>query len=109
MSVSRLLDWDLAPANAGRLQKAGVKIALGSHGLKEPAALLPAVRRAVRRGLDPQAALRALTLTPAELWHVDQRLGSLEVGKLAHVIVDRRRPVCRKDEDRRNLGRWPPL
>jgi N-acetylglucosamine-6-phosphate deacetylase len=87
VSVSRLLAWDLAPANPGRLQRAGVKIALSSHGLKEPAALLPAVRRAVRRGLEPQAALRALTLTPAELWHIDHRLGSLEPGKLAHLVV----------------------
>jgi N-acetylglucosamine-6-phosphate deacetylase len=87
VSVSRLLEWDTAPANPARLQQAGVKIVLASHGLKEPALLLPAVRRAVRRGLDSQAALRALTLTPAELWGIDSRLGSLEVGKLAHLVV----------------------
>ncbi|HEX4149306.1 MAG TPA: amidohydrolase family protein [Pirellulales bacterium] len=86
-SVSRLLHWDLAPANSAQLEQAGVKIVLASHGLKDPAAMLPAIRRAVRRGLDPQAALRALTLTPAKMWGIDHRLGSLEPGKLAHLLV----------------------
>lgn len=87
VSVARLLHWDEAPANPTRLEAAGIRFALGSHGLKEPAGLLPAVRRAVRRGLSSQAALRALTVTPAELWHVSDRLGTLEPGKLAHCIV----------------------
>ncbi len=45
------------------------------------------MRKAVSRGLCPEAALRALTVTPAELFGVANRLGTLEKGKAAHVVV----------------------
>lgn len=38
-------------------------------------------------GLDPDAALEALTLAPARIWGVDHEMGSLEVGKQAHLVV----------------------
>jgi imidazolonepropionase-like amidohydrolase len=87
VSLAKLLHWDLAPENPGRLDAAGVKIALAGHGLKEPSAFLPAVRRAVRRGLSADAALRALTITPASLFGVSDRLGSLEVGRAANFVI----------------------
>jgi len=42
---------------------------------------------AVAHGLDPQAALRALTLEPARLLEVDADYGSLEPGKVADLVV----------------------
>lgn len=42
---------------------------------------------AVAWGLDRDAALRAVTLTPAQIWGVADRCGSLEVGKDADVVV----------------------
>ena len=60
-----------------------MKIALTSHGLSDSGTFLPAVRKAVKRGLTPEAALRALTVTPAELFGASDRLGTLEVGKAA--------------------------
>ncbi len=82
-----LLHWDLAPENPGRLAAAGVRIALTTHGLKDPAQFLDQVRLAVRRGLKPEDALRALTTTPAELFGLSSRLGTLEPGRLAHLVV----------------------
>jgi imidazolonepropionase-like amidohydrolase len=82
-----LLHWDLAPENPGRLAAAGVRIALTTHGLKDPAQFLEQVRVAVRRGLSPDSALRALTTTPAELFGLSSRLGTLEPGRLAHLVV----------------------
>ncbi len=87
VTLERLLDWDLAPENAGRLAKAGVKIAFTSHGLKEPNEFLKAVRKSVRRGLSPDAALAALTVTPAELLGVAPQAGTIETGKGAHFVV----------------------
>lgn len=87
VSLARLMHWDLAPENPGRLAKAGVTIALCTHGLKDAGTFLSAVRRAVSRGLSPDAALAALTTEPARLWGVDGRLGTLEAGKAAHVVV----------------------
>ena len=42
---------------------------------------------AVRYGLDPKAALRALTIDPARIFGLDERIGSLEQGKDADLVV----------------------
>jgi imidazolonepropionase-like amidohydrolase len=87
VSLDRLMHWDLAPENPGRLAGAGVKIALTSRGLRDTGTFLAAVRKAVKRGLKSDAALRALTVTPAELFDAGGRLGTLEVGKAANIVV----------------------
>lgn len=82
-----LLHWDLAPENPARLVEAGVRIALTSHGLDDTGAFLDGVRRAVKRGLPADAALAALTTTPAELLGVAGRLGTIHPGKIASLVV----------------------
>jgi hypothetical protein len=47
------------------------------------------VRKAVTEGMNKDAALRSLTLTPAELFGVADRLGSIDVGKIANLTVVR--------------------
>ncbi len=86
-SLEDLLQWDIAPENPGRLAAAGVPIALTPHGLSDPGKFLEAVRTAVKRGLSPDQALQALTVTPAKLCGVASRLGTLEVGKAANLVV----------------------
>jgi len=70
-----------------RLIKAGVQTAL----LPAPGAgsddLLASVAFAVRAGASPADALRAVTLTPAEILGVADRVGSLEPGKDADLVV----------------------
>ncbi|HEX8910804.1 MAG TPA: amidohydrolase family protein [Humisphaera sp.] len=82
-----LMDWDIAPENPARLDKAGVKIALTAHGLKDRGQFLTNVRKAVRRGLPKEAALRALTVAPAELLGIDKTHGTIERGKSASFVV----------------------
>ncbi|MEQ8790229.1 MAG: amidohydrolase family protein [Pirellulaceae bacterium] len=86
-SLAEMMHWDLAPENAGRLDRAGVRIALISHGLSDAGTFLAQVREAVERGLDAESALRALTTTPAALCGVSDRLGSLEAGKSADLLI----------------------
>lgn len=86
-SLDRLLEWDLAPENPGRLAKAGVSMGLTSHGLKSRSQFWPALRRAMRRGLAPQSALAALTTTPAAWFGVSDRLGTIERGKSASFTI----------------------
>jgi N-acetylglucosamine-6-phosphate deacetylase len=86
-SLSELMHWDLAPENAARLDAAGVTIALTSHGLRDPATFLSAVRRAVERGLKPERALAALTTTPASLVGLSDRLGKIAPGMLGNLVV----------------------
>lgn len=87
VSLEELMHWDHAPENPARLEKAGVKFALTSYGLKEPAALLPNVRRAVERGLSSDGALGALTLIPAAILGAESRLGTISPGKSANLVI----------------------
>jgi len=75
-------------ANPGRLASAGVTIAITTdhpvvpiHFLAHQAAL------AVKEGLDRDTALRALTINPARITGIDDRLGSIEVGKDADLVI----------------------
>ncbi|HLU48760.1 MAG TPA: amidohydrolase family protein, partial [Planctomycetota bacterium] len=87
VSLEELLHWDFAPENPARLVAAGIPIAFTSEGLEDRRQFLARVRRAVRRGLDPNEALRALTTLPAELLGISSELGTVEPGKLASIIV----------------------
>ena len=87
VSLSQLHYWDEAPENPHWLQEAGVRIAFGSFGLKENTTLLGQVRKAVERGLSPDAALAALTLDAARILGAEMQVGSLEPGKVANFIV----------------------
>ena len=86
-TLEQLMHWDIAPENPARLVAAGVRVALTSHGLKDREQFLKQVRQAVERGLDPDDALRALTVTPANLLGIGDQLGTLEPGKAAHLVV----------------------
>ncbi|HEV3025622.1 MAG TPA: amidohydrolase family protein, partial [Pirellulales bacterium] len=87
VSLEKLMHWDMAPENPARLDAAGVKIAFMTHGLSDAGAFLAGVRKAVERGLPRDSALRALTQTPAELFGVSRRLGTLEGGKQATFLI----------------------
>jgi len=86
-TLEELRHWDEAPENPRRLHEAGVPIALTSATLKDAGTFLAAVRTAVQRGLPADAALAALTTSPAKLFGVENQLGSLDVGKTANIIV----------------------
>ncbi|MCM2270916.1 MAG: amidohydrolase family protein [Thermoanaerobaculia bacterium] len=82
-----LRHWDEAPANPARLAAANLTFALTSFRQKRPADLWQHLARAVERGLSPDAALTALTKTPAELLGLSGRAGSIEPGKMANLVV----------------------
>ncbi len=76
-------------ANAARLNAAGVRIAFyNSDAPAHNARLLTQLAgNAVAAGLPYEAALAALTLNPAAMFGLQDRLGSLEAGKIADVVV----------------------
>ncbi len=76
-----------APANAAALVKAGVRFAFVSDDMANPRDFMNNVARAIEAGLDKEAALRALTLVPAELLGVADRLGTIEKNKTANLIL----------------------
>jgi imidazolonepropionase-like amidohydrolase len=76
-----------APSSPAALAKAGVKFAFYDGGIAAPKDALKAAKRAIDAGLAPEAALRAMTLAPAEIFGVADRLGSIETGKIANLVV----------------------
>jgi imidazolonepropionase-like amidohydrolase len=78
---------DKAPATPAALAAAGIPFGFTSDGLTAPRELLRGVKRAIDAGLKPEDAIRALTLWPAEIFGVADRLGSIEPGKIANLTV----------------------
>ena len=76
-----------APSTPATLAKKGVRFALYSGGIDRRADFVRAVRRALDAGLSTDDALRAMTLAPAEIYGVADRLGSIEPGKIANLVV----------------------
>jgi len=75
-------------ANPGRLAAAGVTIAITTdHPVVPINLLVTQAVLAVKEGLDRETALRALTINPARIAGIDERLGSLTPGKDADLCV----------------------
>jgi imidazolonepropionase-like amidohydrolase len=75
-------------ANPGRLAKAGVTIAITTdHPVVPVNFLVHQASLAVKDGLDREIAFRALTINPARIAGVDERLGSIEPGKDADLVI----------------------
>ncbi|HET9386017.1 MAG TPA: amidohydrolase family protein [Gemmatimonadales bacterium] len=73
--------------NAALLAKGGVKVALLEPATENSRNLRQQAGNAVASGMTWEQALRAVTLTPAEIFSVADRYGSLEAGKVANVVV----------------------
>lgn len=87
MPVNQDDDYDRAYKVPRLLNEAGVKFCFGAKGATGVRNLPFDAGQAVGFGLPADVALRAMTLTVAEVLGVDDKIGSLEVGKAATVIV----------------------
>jgi imidazolonepropionase-like amidohydrolase len=76
-----------APSAPSVLAKAGVKFAFYSGTVERPADLRRAAKRAIDAGLPVEDAVRAFTLTAAEIYGMADRIGSIEKGKIANLVV----------------------
>lgn len=76
-----------APAVPSMLAKAGVTFAFYSDGVDAAPDLKKALKKAVDAGLPRNEAIRALTLSPAQIYGVADKLGSIEKGKIANLVV----------------------
>ena len=72
---------------ARQLHDAGIPFALSAHGGRGERSLGMQAGFAMRGGLSFQAALAAVTLEPARMLGVDDRVGSLDVGKDADLVL----------------------
>ncbi|MBX7187548.1 MAG: amidohydrolase family protein [Vicinamibacteria bacterium] len=82
-----------AEKNPGALHKEGIRFALVSGFAND---FLAGIRKAIEKGLPKDAALRAVTLTPAEILGVADRMGSIDKGKIANVVVWSGEPLTKE-------------
>jgi len=88
-SLPREEDWayDQVYATPGQLYAAGVKICFASFNASASRNLPYEAANAVGYGLPKEEALKALTINPAEILGVGDRLGTIEPGKIANILV----------------------
>ena len=83
---------DIKWNNAKILSDAGVKVALAIN--REGTGLLTVAMFAVRHGMSPEKALRSVTLSPAEILGVSDRIGSIEKGRDADLLILSGQPLA---------------
>ena len=79
--------YDMIYANPGVLARAGVSIAFRTNSASDSRNLPYDAALATAYGLDPDEALRALTINAARMFGAADRIGSIEAGKVADLIV----------------------
>ncbi len=80
------------------LNKAGVKVAITTDSPVVPLHYLPlCAGKAVKAGMDEMEALKAITIYPAEILGLQDRIGSLEVGKDADIVIFDGNPIMDVD------------
>ena len=78
---------EMTPKNAGILSKAGVKVAIQTDEMSAVRYMTLNAALAVSEGMDEKEALRAITITPAEVLGIAGKVGSLEKGKDADLVI----------------------
>ena len=78
---------EMTPKNPGLMAKAGVKVGIQTDEMSAVKYLTINAALAVREGMPEEEALKAITINAAEIIGVERRVGSLEVGKDADIVV----------------------
>jgi imidazolonepropionase-like amidohydrolase len=83
----RQAEWKKQVGTAAALAKAGVPFAFSAEGIERLDSFPGAVRQMITAGLSADLALAGLTKNASEIGGVGRRLGTLEKGKLGHLIA----------------------
>ncbi|MEM8757094.1 MAG: amidohydrolase family protein [Planctomycetota bacterium] len=87
VELETMMLWEQAPTTARRLRAAGVPVALTSSKTRKRSEHFANLIRAIEHGLEPADALAMLTTVPARLLGVDDRLGVIEDGRPANLVI----------------------
>lgn len=87
ITLNELKHWEMAPANAAHLEKAGVQFAFTTHGLKKKGSFKANIAKAIENGLSEKAALKAATHAGAAMLGLEGRLGALKQGYIANFLI----------------------
>ena len=95
-NASTFADWwayklevmDAIPHNAAMLTKAGVNTAINSDDAEMGRRLNQEAAKSIKYGgLTEVQALKLVTLNPAKMLHIDDKVGSIKVGKVADLVL----------------------
>lgn len=79
--------WKERASCAAVLAKHGVRFVFTSRGTRSPREFLTAVQKSIDHGLSKDSALAALTNDSAAMLGVDRMIGTVEVGKIANLLI----------------------
>lgn len=85
--------YDAAYSNAGKMAKAGVKVALRTDDEENVRNLPFHAAFAAAYGLGKEDALKAITINPAEIFGIQDQYGSVEAGKRANLVISTGDPL----------------
>ncbi|GAO44803.1 amidohydrolase family protein [Flavihumibacter petaseus] len=95
-NASTFSDWwaykmevvDAIPYNAGIMQQVGLNVAINSDDAEMARRLNQEAAKSVKySGMSEEDALKMVTLNPAKMLHVDNKVGSIKVGKDADLVL----------------------
>ena len=87
LTINQLRYWNQAPANLGILEKNGISFSITSSDLKNKREFLSNIRKAIKNGLSEKAAIDALTIIPASSINLDDKIGKIEKGYYANLLI----------------------
>src|ERR1051326_6002814 len=87
VSYTDMKHWEMAPLNPCAFEKNFISFALTTDGLKEKREFWKNLRKAIEYGLSEKTALIALTVTPAEMLGMQDKIGSLKKGMIANFLI----------------------
>lgn len=87
VALNDMKHWELAPTEPASFEKAGIPFCLTTADLSSVTQFSKNLQKAIEYGLTEAKALEALTKTPATLLGMYEKVGSLEVGKLANFLI----------------------
>ena len=101
-SASTFSDWwnykmevlDAIPFNANIMQRVGVNVAINSDDAEMARHLNHEAGKSIKYGgMSEEEALKMVTLNPAKMLHVDDKVGSIKIGKDADVVLWNENPL----------------
>lgn len=87
VSLSDMKHWELAPTMPAAFEKAGIPFCLTTSDLRDVKSFFTSLRTSINYGLSENAAITALTKTPATALGVYDQVGSLDAGKIANFLI----------------------
>lgn len=100
-NASTFSDWwnykmeviDAIPENASILTKMGVNTAINSDDAEMARRLNQEAAKSIKYGMSEEDALKMVTINPATMLHVQDRVGSIKVGKDADLVLWNNNPL----------------